>query len=377
MGAEQKFSNGLVDRRDFLIGTASLAILACTGSIAETVQSPEQDAGPKMGEIIIVGRQAFWLRNKRTYQIPDLPRFLRNIKADKYGHKPKDLPSIKSVIDQFPLTALSKEEGVFDRFTGDVKDAKKSGGEINLLYGGSMTRDTIPSNGLIRPNETFLAITNDLKSEGDFDFRDTLFFPYGKDSNKTYDARDTIIDPKINIDNSIAHLEGVMIDFPFAQINGFGHSLGGIFLLAAAMKHPEVFNNLVFFSSPVRGIEGTLLRRFILQLAKQNFPFLADEKVSEFLFERWDSKGGSKDFQKNLDDFGQSFTKSGKKIIIVTAADDPFIPTESTMIKGARQIILPASKKPLLPDQLHGRTLTDEEGRKPTVQAIGKNLART
>ena len=361
MSVERRFS-----RRHAITAMGALLLVGC-----ESVEAKEKDF--KQGDIIRVGNQGFSLRNGWTYLIPDLPKFLDNIKAEQYGIRVKDLRSISEVVKRFPLKQVDNYDYVVDTFSQSIKYPKKNGGEVNFYGSGFLTADNkgifVPSRE-IRPNNTFFSFEDKLKKEGNFGIHDSVYFSYGESHFSRYDAQDTFRDPEINIGHALKQFEQLMIDFPFAQFNLIGHSLGGLFCLAIAMKYPYAINNLILLSSPVRGIERTR-GRSIVQRLKEELPFIGDEKVSEYLFRRWESPT----FGQELDAFGESFTRSRKKLLVATAEDDPFIPKESVPIKGATQIILPAVRSSASNIQGHGRTLGELAVLNPGTQGIGKNRA--
>ncbi len=358
------------DRRRFLaMGVAALFSVAC-----ENVFASEAEKAPKMGDIVKVGDKGFLLRNGKTYSIPNLERYLYYTKADQYGRRPIKLSSITNVTNKFPLTPQPKYDFVLDIFAGNIKAPKEGGGEINFYGSGFLTADDkgifVPSEE-IRPNSTFFPFEDKLKKEGGFDFTDSVYFSYGENHFGKYKAQDTFRDPKKNIDFALKQFEQLMIDFPLCQFNLVGHSLGGLFCLAIAMKYPYAINNLILLSSPVRGVERTKARD-MAQKIKEELPFIGDEKVSEYLFTLWENET----FKRGLDQFGENFTKSGKKMLVAVAEDDPIIPKESVMIKGADTIVLPAISSSVSNIQGHGRTLVDLAVLNPGTQRIGKNLAR-
>lgn len=351
-------------RRAFIGALGAFLLVGC-----ESAEAKEKDFG--QGDVIRVGNQGFSLRNGGTYLIPDLPKFLEYTKADQYGIKVKDFLSISGVVKKFPLRQAEKRDFVVDFFAGNIKHPKNSGGEINFFSSGFMTDDqgsASPSTDIM-PNKTFTLFRDKLKGNN-FDFSDNVFFSYGQTLLHHFSAQDTFKDPGKNIDYALKQFEQLMIDFPFAQFNLVGHSLGGLFCLAIAMKYPYAINNLILLSSPVRGIERTR-GRDVMQKLKELLPFIGDEQVSEYLFKRWESPT----FGPELDAFGEFFTKSGKRLLIATAEDDPIVPKESVLIRGAVPIVLPVRNTGVFNIQGHGRTLEDLLVLNPSTQSIGKNLA--
>lgn len=333
------------------------------------------------GDVAKLRNEAFRLvinnGSKGRYKIPDLPKYLEYIKASEYGVRQIDIQSA-TALGEFPLKQAPTEPIILDEYTGDQKDSKKEGGEFIFLSGGLYTNDQLPtsSNSNMRPDNMYVALRKALREKGDFGPRDILFNTFGKEYLEMYTLQDTLRDPAENIRLAIEQFEQLMLDFPLAQFNLIGHSLGGRIMFEVARKYPWAVNNLILLSCPVKGIDP-FLGRPALQYIKQQYPviasFFGDEKVSKYFFDLWDKR-------QEIDDFGESFTKSGKKIMVIYAPGDPIAGKGNAEIKGAENIMLPSKGPSFLGLSFdlnaHGRPLTDPIAINAVERKLGKNLAR-
>lgn len=364
-------------KRDFLKVSAATILLTCTGEFTSKDQkNPEKNNGrPQMGDVIVSGENSYLLRDSRFYPIPDLERYKTNTKFGKYGRKSWSLDT--GSFPQLPVRELQATSNVFDSFSGQFKRGRPLGGEINVYFPGFMTDKGIPYD-IIRPEEdTFVDIREKLK-ERNWQLFDSIFFTYGKRAiNKfsEYQASDTSKSVGANIEHALEFMRYLKEIFPLAQFNLIAHSLGGIFALEVARKHGDAINNLILINSPVRGIDGNPVRRVQAQAAKLALKaYLGDEEVSDYLFDIWGKEG----YQKDLVEFGESFTQTGRGLTIVTAEDDPFVPTESTVIKGADIVSIKVGSVPIINSLVaHGRPLKDEHVVKAIAEKIGENLSAT
>lgn len=215
----------------------------------------------------------------------------------------------------------------------------------------------------------------DSLKKGGWDFRDNFFFAYDPISLRQYKTTDTMRDPKDNIANAIAFIQKLKEEFPLAQFNLIGHSLGGVFALEAAREHKDAVNNLILISSPVRGLNDNFFDRnikapVIKEFASQNGIDLRSEQVSNYLFNIWND-----DYHKALDKFVAEFTGSGKVITDFFSNDDLFVPVESVELIGAKKITV-SVKGASNPLEAHGRLLTNLQVEAMIGEIIGPNLAR-
>lgn len=229
-------------RRELLIKAPVLVLLlaSCTQSgpssrTMEKVFTPTAEQERTFGkpDIRIADNQGFLIRMGNAYHIPNLARYLELTKAKDYFREPENMPSVASITNQYSLIQAPIEEGVF--IAGDVKKAKKEGGERNKLYTGLSTTDQvarISSNDHIKPLNAFFDLMNDLERECKFDFKDTTSFLYGHDRLEDFfTAADTLRDPADNIQKAIADFEWEISNFPFAQTNIFVLALFLLFRL--------------------------------------------------------------------------------------------------------------------------------------------------
>lgn len=372
MGIEngRKFS-----RRDFLIRASATTILAaCDGEFIFQREQDRQSESlpniPRMGDVVIVGNQAFLLRDNKAYPIPDLERYKKLTKFDKYGRGSFSLE--RDIFAQYPPAQLPTVPEVIDPFSGQFKKGKPFGGEINVYFPGFITDNGVPFDVIKPAEDTFVEIRKKLMTQK-WELFDSIFFTYGERGLGQYHAKETGRSPQENIREALAFFEQLKKDYPLAQFNFIAHSLGGIFALEAARKNPDAINNFILISSPVRGIDGNPVRRVQTQVAKQVLkPYVGDEKASDYLFDLW----GNKKYQKELEQFGESFTKMGRGLTTVASEDDPIVPKESQIIKGAGLITLRVGDVPFSEYLVaHGRPLKSGLVVNAIAERIGENLA--
>lgn len=367
MSVESRFS-----RRDFIGALGAFLLVGC-----ESAEAKEKDF--RQGDVIRAQGIGYRILDDGTYQIPDLPKFLYNIKADEYGVKVKDFPSIAPVLKKFPLRQTPSDQTISDEYSREPKRLKPLGGEFIRLASGILTSDEILSNpnAQIKPSDGFGTFRRELKSRNNFDDQDILINSYGKTSPEIFSWQDTLGDPDKTIADSKNRFKNTLLNSPFGQFNDIAHSFGGILELEIAMEYPWAFNNLFFLSSPLKGLQESFL--FLIQFLKgyisSSYPFLKsildNEKVVKYLIER----GKDQKLHKKIDDFGESFTKSGKGIWVIRAENDPIVTKESAEIKGAKIITLPKASNAPFDLLAHGRTLIDPIAVNAVVQRIGQNRA--
>lgn len=371
-------------RRDFLIGASATTILtACdAGSILQSGQDRKEDKenGPQMGDVIVVDGRAYKLRVKKKFPIPDLNKYLEYTKHR--GRVLNETPQARTAFNQYPMGLVPKDKTIFDIYSGDPKNPKPLGGELNCYGGGFITEDGIPQDGFIRPKNIFVPIKTKLEENG-FTFMDNFLLTWGKKLLDGYDAMDTAKDPEKSIGFTIEQIEWLAEMFPLAQQNWIVHSLAGVIIVGAFIKRPDlinVINNLILLSVPIRGFDFIQRNKIGIakQLLKDNFPIssplLNDEKVTDYLSKINDSPT----YKRELDKFGRDLRKSKKGFLIARTDNDPWVPTDSTIVEGADLITVSGSFNSLNPLTYldpHGRTLRSELVIKETRQRIGKNLA--
>jgi len=81
---------------------------------------------PKEGDVIAFSDKFYLLRNGKKYAlIPnEFAEYRRLTKFDKY--KRRIFTNSSSVLDNYPLGAISKEKYIIDYFTGDIKENRPS-----------------------------------------------------------------------------------------------------------------------------------------------------------------------------------------------------------------------------------------------------------
>lgn len=379
---ERKFS-----RRKILIAAGTTAALAAcdAGSILQSEQDRQAESLPnipQMGDVIVVGNKAQLLSDGFRYQIRDLPTYMRRSKSRRNLFTYTE-EQARKILAQYPQGEYKPFK--FGLAQGDVKRENQDGGEKLILGQGFLSSDSRPNLQIIPREDTFVALRKRLKSEGwdpdpsdprlkDILFLDSYIFSYQEDELKTYGIEDTFIDPEINKGTATKFIKKRIEQNPFDQNNGFGHSLGGLWILEMAMKYPYAFNNLVFINSPIRGIPRNPVRWAQTQVLRELLkPFGLDPaKVTDHLFNLWDNP----DYQKKLKDF---FVKYGRKIKIVYTEGDIIIPKESTIVEGAEVLSISAGNvnpfNPLEVFAAHGMALKHEKVLALSSKTVGKNLS--
>lgn len=344
-----------INRRQFLQSLAAGLVIVsagCDGKIIETdpdshVIYPDNILRP--GDVATAGTKIYLLRNNKLYPIPDLDRYKAYSKLEQYGRKVMSVPDI---LNHYPLGVTPPVEniGTVDPFTGRLLDQQAFGGEITIFCGGFMTDEGIPYEYIHPEKDTFRVIRENLSTY--------LFFTYGEEGFNTYPVKHTARDPRENIRHSLKFFEVVKQLFPLSQFNPVGHSLGTIFALEGTRQNVDAVNRLALINGPIRGIESTMARRALVAAGRPIiYPFVGDEKVSGYLFDKWNDQT----YQKELERFVNSFTRLGREFITVFAEDDPVVPKESATVKGAREIRLTVGKVDFLKSlEAHGRPLKDK-----------------
>lgn len=371
-------------RREFLQRAALLGGAALLSQVVPGCETPEEPSPPPQkskeleniprdGDVVMVGGEPFLLRNDKRYLIPDLRIYVRNTKLERYGKKTLYLPQ-GSPQDR-PIGDVPRARRLFDKTTNTEKIINPFGQEILVFFPGFTTDGGMPWETIRPVNDTFVSLLIGLKSKK-WGLVDSFFFTYGKERLIEYEARHTARPPEENMQYAIDFLSTLKEEFPLAQFNIICHSLGGLFGLAAAKKHFDAINNLILVNSPIRGIEGNLFRRGLVGSGRKLLEaYIGEEKVSEYLFNAWDSKK----YQKELEEFVSFFTSIGRQIIVVVDENDPIAPVESSLVKGAKEIRLAKATNAPIPIAewlvAHGRPLRDKGIAGQVGDELGENLA--
>ena len=276
----------------------------------------------QMGDVVIVDREHYLLRQNQSHPILDLEKYKRFSKLTEYGRK--ILPASTDLFARYPIVQPNKltDLGLIDPFSGEFKDQKQFGGEMLVFFGGFMTDEGMPYSEILPDEDTFVEIRKKLRKTN-WHARDALFFTYGEKGLNKYQSKHTVRLPQDNITNALEFFEKIKSLFPLVQFNLIAHSLGGIFALEVARRHQDAINNLILVNSPIRGIEQTFARRVETRFARQILkPMIGDEQVSDYLFSLWSNQL----HQKTLDGFATSFIRSGRSLMVVIAEDDPIVP---------------------------------------------------
>lgn len=355
----------------------SLLLAACQvrslteGSVSQP-PAKELMNSPQEGDVVFSERIYNLLRNGRRYGIshPFWETYTRRTKFSTYGRK---LYYNKPEIDIEKLTTGngSNTIAVPEYLIRQMKN-KEFGGEINVYFSGLLDDTAMPQGG----RQTFNAIwgKDGLEAKG-WGRPDSLFFPYSRDFNsETYDPKNTALDPKVNMQIGIDYIGALKEALPLVQFNLFGHSLGTLIALAAAVKHMDAINNLVLICGPVRGFKQTssLVGEAFTAHTAIHLKAGIREEVSTYLFEI----GEDKAYQESLDIFADYFVRSGRKLLVVASRDDNVIPVDSVRLKGATEIIESfGGNSHSLDMSGHISPLENKKVREAVTERIGVNYA--
>lgn len=361
-----------LSRREFLLSAAAAVLFPACETVQNKEQSTFPDARPKIpieGDIISYERRNYLLRRELLHEISDLNRYKKLTKFNQYKRRIFDVSSRP----QRRIADRLQQRGVIDRFTGGWKDAKLSGGEINIFFPGFMTDEGQLFDVINPSNETFYEIRNELKKKN-WELLDNLFFTYGKEGFDEYNAKDTIISPVKNIDKALEFFDYAKNEFPLCQFNLIAHSLGGIFALEVARKNVGAINNIILLESPVNGLrKDNPSKEKAATLKNLIRPFAGDEYVTDYLFDIWD-----KNQKEENENFIKNFIGAGGRFLVVASANDLVVPLESKIINGTRQLTFTDKLDSSLIGYIyhHGKSLKDAKVKTIIADIIGENESR-
>lgn len=368
----------MIERRKFLGSLAASLILSSCKEIPfifqrESSAKRTERNTPESGDVLVLNGKQYLIRGNSLYPIPDLERYKKATKMDEYGRKVFKA----SGTNGYSIVEMQKQKsefGIVDPFTGDFKDDKSFGGEINIYFGGFMTDQDI--NIDLDASETFKKIRTKLEVNNWLPW-DDLFFTYrdknsflGGEDDKRYKASDTGRHLNVNIEIASNYFNKLKELFPLVQFNLIGHSLGGIFATEVARGNPDAVNNLILINTPVRGVNRFSDKAALISAAL--LPVAGDQKVTNDLFDRWQNKT----YQDSLSDFSNSFVSEGRKITIIRSEDDPFVSEESAYLPMAKFMTLLKSESSIGFLNAHGRPLKEEIVFDIILKQLGRNLSR-
>lgn len=300
----------------------------------------ERGNTPQEGDLIAFGNTYYLLRNDKRYPMSaqEFATYRSLSKLNEYGRRVFINPNREYL--SLPIGVAPKELAILDPFTGQLKRNKPLGGEMNIFIPGCFTDGGVVfewpfSNlfGKLRGEEGL--------GEKEWDKLDSFFFTYGAKGLDVFQSRDTAKDPIVNMNNALEFIERIKEELPFVQVNIFAHSLGTLFALEIAKKHPDIINNLVLIGGPVRGLNrnGIVKGPFDLPVPRRTAATVfknglrtvgINEYVTDHLLALWEDKG----YQKELDAFIEWFRQLGKGLLEFSSLDDRIVPPESTLLRG-------------------------------------------
>lgn len=390
MSAEQKFSNRLVDRRDFLkivaFGGVGLAVYACnSGEILDAVSDTERKEGePKNGDILVLGSESQLLRLGQRFNLEDLQTFLRRSKSKGKIFRLSE-GQAKGVLAKYPQGKLNLDFK-FIVGQGDIKRINRNGGEKLIYAQGFLSSDSRPYFKIIPRRDALTELRKDLKELGwdpgnDEVWLDSYIFTFSEDELKSYGISGTFNDPEVVKISARNFIRKRLEQNPLDQNNGFGHSLGGNYILEMAMAYPDAFNNLTFINSPIMGLDLNIFQKAGIGMLKENLAqFGVDPtKVIDYLSSLWNDE-----YHNKVKKFMTDFTRRRGRVLIVYTKGDVFAPRESTGIDefkdipGVEVLVVDAGDvnpfNPVEVFQAHGLTLSDKRVLNKSKEMVGKNL---
>lgn len=386
MSVERRFS-----RRVFAVGVLATGLLAAcdAGSIIQSGQDRKEDekSTPQMGDIVI-GSNAQLLRNGMRFDVRDLETYIRRSGNPGRIYRVGENEA-EQLLSQYPKGRVEPYQ--FAIAQGDLKRFNLDGGKKLIYAQGFLSSDRRPYAQIIPRKDAFTSLRNRLKIDGwdpnppepqlkDILFLDSYIFSYNENELKTYGIGDTLRDPKINNGLALRFAKKIYEQNPFDQADGFGHSLGGLYILQMAMRYPDLFNNLVFINAPIMGLNLNILQNAGIKILEAVLSSYGIDPtiVIDYLSGLWND-----DYHKKLKRFFTDFTKRGGKVLIVATQGDVFVTKESTGVDEFKDIggvetltVNAGSVNPFNPVDVfnaHGIALFDENMLNKSQTMVGKN----
>lgn len=387
MSIEREFS------RRQIIGAAgaSLLLLGCENVFASKPQVVEKAEAevPKMGAIVVYNNQSELLRNGMRYQVRDRELYLR-LSGTKGKVFSMSESEAKSFLAKYPQGKVDNNFQV-SIGQGDIKRLNPDGGRKLVFAQGLLSSDSRPYLQIIPREDTFVAARKKLKEYGwDPDptdprlreklFLDSYIFTCNENELAKFSIQDTLRPLRENNDNASKFIKKISERNPFEQIDGMGHSLGGLWILKMAMERPEAFNSLVFINSPIMGLNLNLLKKGTLGLFEKQISDLGVDptRVIKDLSELW-----TDEYHKKVKNDLKDFAKRGGKVLIVATEGDKFVSREDTGIDEFKNIdgittltVNAGNVNPFNPFEVfsaHGLALSDSRVLDLIAQITGKN----
>lgn len=313
----------------------------------------ERREAPEEGDVILVGNSYDLLLNGKRYVMSrdHFEAYRWRSKFDEYGGRVFSLApnTLTQDLRSLPIGEAPKLFSpfniIFDVFTGQPKDAKQFGGEINIFFSGFLTDEFVLFETPGAENALFRKVRGEsgLASLG-WGGGDTFLFTYGVNGIGIADAEDTAKDPRQTFEKAMEYVVWIKENFPFARINLMGHSLGAVIALEIAKRNYNSINNLVLASGPVRGLRRTIENRIATPIMKRWLKAQGiEEHVSDYLFDLWNDKF----YQRGLDLFVERFTAMGKRIVEYASDKDRIVPIESTLLRKKVKLVKGKEIRPI------------------------------
>ncbi len=342
---------------------------------ARNIRSPELEGVFLPGDIYR-HKNGFYLPKNGAYykfEPEEFEQYKKNTLFQDYGRRAFNIDRISRTV--VPIGDI--QENQIDN-TGNFKVAKPRGGIDNAFSSGFLDDAVVllPYDRILL-NETFETLKQELGGSGWDRALDTVHFTHRFEDSvvKEYESKDTAVSIQTSFKKADVFIDRFVRDHPLVQLNGVGHSLGGLIVLRMAMRHPGVFNSVSVLACPAYGIEPTEEMEKLITVVHGLLKAKGiEEELSQSLLELW----GDADYRKKLDTFTESFTKAGRRLTSVFVENDRISTKKNATLKGAENIELSRSSfSDSITDpfglKAHGRPLREPASIEAIVRSIGKN----
>lgn len=211
----------------------------------------------KASDLITTDNKIWWyLRNKSRYTINDVRKFRKNILSTP---KQSKIPSW--MLEQIPVgQEKHKGQEFFTDWNGKPIETQPDGGRIVIFIPGWGSEQNTAEAAFFKIREKLLEkgwrepqLPHTTYNTG-FDFRKREINP------QPYTQDDTKRHPPQNISSLNLLIKYYKENLPRTKIILVGHSLGGFLALNAAFNHPDAIETVITISSPLKGIDDTIVQ---------------------------------------------------------------------------------------------------------------------